>query len=65
MTLIEALEKAVDDQIIQRKYQIENGMMFTLRCKAVVCDVGRFLDFKWGGKIKLDSLKADDWKLAN
>ena len=65
MTLIEALEKAYDGQTIHRKYQIGNGMEFTMWCKADVSGVGRFLDFKWGGKIKLDSLKADDWKLAN
>lgn len=63
MTLIKALEKAEHGQTISRKYQILNGMTFSKHCKAEVVKVGRFLKIEWGGKIKLDDLKADNWEL--
>jgi len=64
MTLVEAMEKAVDGQTISRKYTVPGAGTFTLSAEVEVCDVGRFLVHKWGGKVKLDSLTADNWELV-
>jgi len=65
MTLIEALKKAQHGQILERKYTLaSNGMTFTKWCTAEVVEVGRFLSIEWGGKIKLEDLEANNWKLV-
>lgn len=63
MTLVEALKTATHNQVIAREYTLHNGMTFTQWCTAEVVEVGRFIKIEWGGKIKLDDLEADNWKL--
>ncbi len=66
MTLIEAMEKAEDGNVIQRKWKIpeglENaGMEFTMWARLEVTRFGRFLNTKW--PLKLEYLKADNWEI--
>ncbi len=64
MTLIEAMEKAKNGQVIERKYTISNGMEFTKWGTIDITKYGKFLMQGWGTSLKLDDLKADNWELV-
>ena len=61
MTLIEAMEKAKDGQIIERKYTVEGAGTFTMWGTIEITEHGKFLKQGWGTSLKLESLKADNW----
>ena len=63
MTLIEVLKKAKDGQTIHRKYHVSGAGTFTKSCQALVNGSRRALDIKWGGKVLLEDLEADNWEL--
>ena len=64
MNLIEAMTQAEHGQVVQRKYEIPNGMKFTMWGRIEIIKAGKFLKAGWGVNLKLEALEADNWEVV-
>jgi len=64
MTLIEAMEKAKDGDILEHKYTIPIGGTFTMWGTIRITGAGKFLCAAWVDRLKFEDIKAENWEIA-